>query len=77
MYNICVFEDACVAQLAEQLTRNEQVVRSNRITSSSRNVPEGTFLFSYATEVEYNKNTYDISADFASKIKKRKTFNRL
>ncbi len=26
--------NACVAQLAEQLTRNEQVVRSNRITSS-------------------------------------------
>lgn len=31
---VCPFPFAAVAQLVEQLTRNEQVVRSNRISSS-------------------------------------------
>ena len=40
---ICV--DACVAQLAEQLTRNEQVAGSNPATSSKKATPERVLLF--------------------------------
>ena len=41
---ICV--DACVAQLAEQLTRNEQVAGSNPATSSKKDVRKGVFFLS-------------------------------
>ena len=40
---ICV--DACVAQLAEQLTRNEQVAGSNPATSSKKATPDRVLLF--------------------------------
>ena len=40
---ICV--DACVAQLAEQLTRNEQVAGSNPATSSKKATPYRELLF--------------------------------
>ena len=37
--------DACVAQLAEQLTRNEQVAGSNPATSSRKKTPDRAFFF--------------------------------
>lgn len=40
---ICV--DACVAQLAEQLTRNEQVAGSNPATSSKKATPDRVLFF--------------------------------
>ena len=40
LYYHLVFHCACVAQLAEQLTRNEQVAGSNPATSSKSSIPD-------------------------------------
>ena len=45
LYYHPVFNHACVAQLAEQLTRNEQVAGSNPATSSKSSTPPGVLLF--------------------------------
>ena len=45
LYYHLVFHRACVAQLAEQLTRNEQVAGSNPATSSKKRRPEGRLFF--------------------------------
>ena len=45
LYYHPVFNYACVAQLAEQLTRNEQVAGSNPATSSKKATPERVLLF--------------------------------
>ena len=47
VYYHLVYDLACVAQLAEQLTRNEQVAGSNPATSSKKKKPPqgGFFLF--------------------------------
>jgi hypothetical protein len=46
LYYHLVFHCACVAQLAEQLTRNEQVAGSNPATSSKKDVRKGVFFLS-------------------------------
>lgn len=45
LYYHPVFNHACVAQLAEQLTRNEQVAGSNPATSSKKETAFRRFLF--------------------------------
>ena len=45
LYYHPVFNHACVAQLAEQLTRNEQVAGSNPATSSKKATPDRVLLF--------------------------------
>ena len=45
LYYHLVFHCACVAQLAEQLTRNEQVAGSNPATRSKKDVRKGVFFF--------------------------------
>ena len=47
---ICV--DACVAQLAEQLTRNEQVAGSNPATSSKKATPDRVLLFCLKRQID-------------------------
>ncbi len=46
LYYHLVFHCACVAQLAEQLTRNEQVAGSNPATSSKKDVRKDVFFLS-------------------------------
>ncbi len=49
LYYHPVFDRACVAQLAEQLTRNEQVAGSNPATSSKKAAfPVGMLLFYFS-----------------------------
>lgn len=55
LYYHLVFHCACVAQLAEQLTRNEQVAGSNPATSSKKDVRKGVFFLSLSGRTSFFK----------------------
>ena len=49
--NPCLKSDACVAQLVEQLTRNEQVAGSSPATSSKKTRSKDLVFFILPTSV--------------------------
>ena len=55
--NPCLKSDACVAQLVEQLTRNEQVAGSSPATSSKKPGP-WTWFFSFCPRAYKARQTF-------------------
>lgn len=71
LYNIEVIAKATahatVAQQVEQLTRNEQVVRSNRISSSKKrqsSVEDCRFFFLSVSPAYFDKSTREIPSNY-------------